>query len=66
MLQEYEVVSLRRVVPSIPVPPGVKGTVLIVYDSNPSAYEVEFMDESGKSLGTYTVEEADLDATGRR
>jgi hypothetical protein len=61
MLQEYDIVCLKRTVSSIPLPPATKGTVLIVYPSNPPAYEVEFVDVTGKSLGTYTVEEDNLE-----
>jgi hypothetical protein len=61
MLKEYAVVRLKEPDPSIPIPPGAKGAVLIVYDSSPPAYEVEFVDDAGKSLGAYTVGEKHLE-----
>jgi hypothetical protein len=48
-------------VDSVPVPPGTTRAVLIVYDSDPAAYEVEFLDEAGESLGNQPVAEADLE-----
>jgi len=30
-------------------------------NSTPQAYEVEFVDDAGRSLGTYTIEEANLE-----
>jgi hypothetical protein len=64
MLKEYEVVLLKRTVPSVPLPRGTKGAIVFVSDSFPSVYEVEFVDESGNSLGVYTVEEKDLEVVG--
>jgi|tagenome__1003787_1003787.scaffolds.fasta_scaffold14191656_1 hypothetical protein len=61
MLREYAVVRLKRADATIPVPVGSQGTVLIVHSSTPTAYEVEFIDDSGKSLGTYTIEEVNLE-----
>jgi len=61
MIEEYAIVCLKRVVPTIPLPVGTIGTILIVHPCNPPAYEVEFVDGAGKSVGTYTVDEADLE-----
>ena len=60
MLKEYEVVTLRQSTPEIPLPPGTRGTVLIVYAADPPTYEVEFVDGGGESLGTYTARAAEL------
>ena len=57
-MQEYEVVFLKRAVPAIPF---ARGAVVFVHRSIPPAYEVEFVDEAGKTLGVYTVEESDLE-----
>jgi hypothetical protein len=62
MFREYQVVKLRSCVPSIPVPLDAKGVVLIVYEDEPLAYEVEFLKRDGSSLGTFTLREADLAA----
>jgi len=61
MLEEYAVVRLKHTVTTLPIQPGTEGTVLIVYSSTPQAYEVEFVDDAGRSLGTYTIEEANLE-----
>jgi hypothetical protein len=61
MIQEYAVVRLKRDVPTIPLRVGTKGAILIVHPCSPPAYEVEFVDDAGKSLGTYTVEEIYLE-----
>ncbi len=61
MLSEYDVVRLRSASPGIAVPSGTRGTVLIVYADNPPAYEVEFVDNDGTSLGTFTMKQSDLE-----
>jgi hypothetical protein len=60
MFREYDVVKLKRTTSDIPLPEGARGTVLIVHDANPPAYEVEFMD-GADSLGVYTASDADLE-----
>lgn len=55
MIKQYSVVRLKSSLAAIPVVLGSTGTVLIVHDSRPEAYEVEFINEAGQSLGTYTV-----------
>jgi len=60
MFKEYEVIRLRRTTSDIPLPAGARGTILIVHDADPPAYEVEFMD-GAKSLGVYTAYDTDLD-----
>jgi len=60
MFREYDVVLLKQMTPAIPLRSGSKGTVLVVYPDDPAAYEVEFMDDAGKSLGTYAVKATDL------
>jgi len=61
MFQEYDVVVLKTNIPEISVPVATRGTVLIVYSSPLKAYEVEFFDKAGDSLGTFTIEEVNLD-----
>lgn len=60
MFQEYAVVRLKNALSSVPLPVGTKGAVLIVHTSDPPAYEVEFVDHRGESLGTYTIRDEDL------
>lgn len=52
MLQEYDIVFLKQTTPAVPLAKGTKGTILIVYRDSPPAYEVEFVDDAGGSLGT--------------
>jgi hypothetical protein len=60
MLQEYDAVLLKQTTPAIPLRSGTKGTVLMVFPDDPPACEVEFVDDAGNSLGTYTVKATDL------
>jgi hypothetical protein len=64
MFNEYDVIRLNANAKSIPLPAGTEGTVLLVFQDTPMAYEVEFVDENGESLGTYTVRENDLSLLG--
>lgn len=57
MLREYDVVTLVRAIEVIPVATGIHGTVVIVHNSMPIAYEIEFVDENGNSLGVYTLQD---------
>ena len=61
MLQEYDVVRLRLTLADGNVPLGSTGTILIVYDHPVRAYEVEFMDNFGRSLGTFTTDDDHLE-----
>jgi hypothetical protein len=63
MFQEYDVVRLKAVTLTIPLPSGTEGTVLIVFQSDPMAYLVEFVDLDGETLGIYTAEEKDLESS---
>jgi hypothetical protein len=60
MLREYDVVRLEAGSEAVPVPPGTEGTVLMIFPDTPPAYLVEFLDEAGESLGTFTLRDADL------
>ena len=60
MLKEYDVVLLKQSIPEVPLPSGTRGAILMVYHDNPPAYEVEFVDDFGNSLGVHTVREVDL------
>jgi hypothetical protein len=50
----------KKADPAIPIPPGTERAALIVYDSGRPAYEVEFGDDAGRSLGAYSVGEKNL------
>lgn len=59
MFNEYDVVKSNKEL-SAKVPKGTLGAILIVYEANPPAYEVEFVDEAGNSLDVLTVLGADI------
>jgi hypothetical protein len=58
MFKEFDVVIAKNELPG--VPKGSIGAVLIVYEGK-GDYEVEFIDESGNSIGWFTVNEKDLE-----
>jgi Domain of unknown function (DUF4926) len=64
MFTEYDGIKSRKQLNS-KVPEGSLGTILIVYDSNPIVYEIEFVnmyDGSMDSLDVLTVNESDIRA----
>jgi Domain of unknown function (DUF4926) len=70
MFELHDVVKLKRAIPEIPVRVGSSGTIVLVHDAVPPAYEVEFPDALGANgldangqdtLGVYTVHAADLE-----
>ena len=69
MIQEYDVVRLKKVLPSVSVPLSTRGAVLRMHDSKPPTCDVEFIDDEGNSFGTFTLKESDLkgaDSISRR
>ncbi len=60
MLNEYDVVRLKRAIPGVPVPLPTLGAVHRVHPTTPPTYEVEFIDAEGESLGMYTLKESNL------
>ena len=68
MIEELSLVRLIRPISSPAIPVGSVGTILMVHDSSPPAYEVEFTDANGKTLVdphselfVFTVSESDLE-----
>ena len=62
MFSEYDVVRLRCASHAAPsIPGGTSGTILLIHPATPPAYEVEFVDEAGESLGWFTMQESDLE-----
>ena len=61
MFLEYDVVRLRSATSAPSVPVGMRGTILIVHNATPPAYEVEFVDDEGETLGCFTMQESDLE-----
>ncbi len=56
MFVEYDVVILIRYEDGVPIPVGTRGTILIDHNAHPAAYEIEFVDEAGESMGSFSVE----------
>lgn len=56
---EHTLVILKRPLPSIGLAAGTFGVVVHVYAEG-KAYEVEFLNADGNSLGLVTVDAADL------
>ncbi|HIQ22212.1 MAG TPA: DUF4926 domain-containing protein [Planctomycetes bacterium] len=53
MFGEYDTFRLTRPIPGQPIPVGSVGVVLMVFKKGEkTAYEVEFLDEQGRNLGT--------------
>jgi len=59
-LQEYDVVRLRRPSPEHQLAEGAVGAIVLVFE-DPRAYEVEFCDNDGVTLGLVTLNEDDLE-----
>jgi hypothetical protein len=62
---EYDVFVLARELADKSVPIGTHGVVLLVFDGDFRAYEVEFPDGNGGNLGnslTYTLTDDDMAA----
>lgn len=61
---DYDVVKAARSLEEN-VPEGTVGAVLMVFESENSRYEVEFVDCDGDSLEVLTVDEIDLELVQR-
>lgn len=60
MYDEYETFILAKELSDKTIPKGTSGVVLMILDTNPCTYEVEFPDGKGGNLGkelTYTITE---------
>ncbi|MEW2427033.1 DUF4926 domain-containing protein [Micromonospora sp. NPDC047644] len=55
MLELYDVVELREAIPGEQLPAGAVGTVVHVFDSPSTAYEVEFADADGHTIAMVTL-----------
>lgn len=69
MFQDYDVVRLKHDMPSAGVTTRMIGAIVMVYPgAEPPAYEVEFVDEGGKTVALLTLNEDQLEpaATERK
>jgi hypothetical protein len=55
------VVKLRKPYLEKNLDAGAIGTILIVYDAKPNAYEVEFCGADGESIAVLTLHEEELE-----
>jgi len=55
----YDVVRLRVGRPEVGT--STKGAVVMVYDSSPPEYEVEFCDDEGRTLALLTLRAEDME-----
>jgi hypothetical protein len=63
MLHEYDVVRLKKSIPSKKLTAQNKGTILIVYEKPglPKAYEIEFLDEEGQTVAIVTLTDDEVE-----
>ena len=62
MFSEYDVVRRLSASDNAPgIPAGTSGTVLLIHSATPPAYEVEFVDKAGESLGWFTMQDSNLE-----
>ena len=54
MFKLYDIFRLKKKIEDEDIPVGSTGTVLMIYEDNPPAYEVEFVDENGRNIGNST------------
>lgn len=59
MFSEYQVVRLKH--PLSGVSAGAIGAVVMVYESDPPGYDVEFTDAHGVTLALLTLRDEDLE-----
>jgi hypothetical protein len=55
-----DVVTLNRDIPEEGLTLGLRGTIVDIYKSPRIAYEVEFCDEDGETIGLSTLEPSDI------
>lgn len=60
MIMEYDVIRAKEQLTD-KVYKGCKGAVLMVFEGDTIAYEVEFVDEEGESLEVITVRDKDIE-----
>jgi hypothetical protein len=60
-VEEFDLVRLKRPLPALGLPEGARGTALIIYRKPELAFEVEFLDSEGESLGVVTLSPEDVE-----
>ena len=59
--QEYDTVRLSRDIPEENLSRGSTGAILMVYDSDPPEFEVEFTDSVGNTVALLTLKSTDIE-----
>ena len=57
----YDTIFLKKLIDAVPISVGTRGVILMEFDSPRKAFEIELFNESGESLGTYTVSEDQIE-----
>ena len=65
MIHELDLVSTVEAVAEIDIPAGYLGTVVGVYANN-AAYEVEFLNSAGDTIGVITLASTQVQAVNER
>jgi len=60
-MEEYDTIVLKTPLDEGRIPAGTKGVILMVFESQSKAFEVEFVDAANNSLGTFTVREEQIE-----
>lgn len=60
MFTEHQVVRVKKDLPEAGIKAGTLGAIVMVYPDAPQAYEVEFVNSSGDTLGIVTLLEEDI------
>lgn len=61
MLSELDVVRLKNDLPEERLAAGMIGTIVLVHNANPPAYEVEFADKCGRTIAMLALPEDALE-----
>jgi len=61
MYNPYEIIKLRKDIPAFNLLSGAVGTILLVLQEDPAAYEVEFCDSEGGTIALLTLTDKDLE-----
>ena len=62
MYKEYDVVKAKMNLENNIIKKGMRGTILIIYESNPNKYEIEFVNNNNESVAILTVSEDEIES----
>ena len=61
-MNEFDVVRLKMDIPESNLKKGMKGAIVMVFNTGKNrAYEVEFVDSTGRTIGLVTINEECLE-----